>query len=297
MSIIRKQRVFLDTWVLRTLAKDPLSTQVGRIKRMIDAGPWRVVVTADHVFDFCSGTDQKAALADASFVTSCLKPLWMLNGLSIYELEAYREYCRLTATVAPGQPVPCEDLREVLQQICWNTPLQSDMAVLPRDSGAVSFYDMVQMWYVLDAFQQQCMTDVLKGKFGNNRAWARAKGVNWDAYALDVWTKQALEWAGVAYNPAADWHRLNLQNMPAWRMRLEVDKVWHRNPSRPAKTGDFADMNHLALLHYVDAFVTEKDLANMVRETGLDEYEGRVFRNVAAWLAAIDNTKPESQCF
>jgi hypothetical protein len=66
---------------------------------------------------------------------------------------------------------------------------------------------------------------------------------------------------------------------------MGVEMALCKDKSRKSQPSDWADIRHLALLPYVDVFVTEKALAEMIRQGAPKDLVGRVHRSLERWLS------------
>jgi len=287
MPILTPKRVFLDTWVLNRLADDEWPGAFSELVRRIRDCSWQVIVTYDHVFDWGSDSNRERAQDAARFVRQRLDPLWMLCGGNLLRLEAYREFCREAGKPVPQRPWPSRRLHDLWAVMPWPSEVQPSIDAVKHISADLFVDGAVESWFALDDRERRLLTAQLKALFNANRLWARQKGVAWSKHAALVWRRHLAEWAASEdADPALKWNDDRLPRMPGWEARFAVEKIWHSNPQRQPKPGDYADMNHLALLPYVDSFVSERNLGGMIRQAKLHDYEQRVFRKMDEWVAS-----------
>ena len=297
MEIVIPKRVFLDTWVLKDLARGKYSSALRILRNMIERSELRLVVTWDHVADFCAANDSASAESEAAFVDT-LRPLWMPPGVAIYHREAYSEYLTLTGSPPLSPPSPCSGPMGAMRQWfqdCSCVPEMRDISErdVNFDTG-VSFQREVAATYQITrlpgAITQQD-TRNMYALLNANRDWGRAREsrVSWDKHFQILLEKHlcenpaCLERAKVA--PLIP--KAKIERMHAWCAKFGVEKRWYKSRAK-TNLSDPVDSIHLALLPYTDVFVTEKHLASLIHQAHLLPPEfARVFNDPDKWASIL----------
>ena len=299
MSIVTPSRIFLDTWVLKKLARGEHPDLLRKLRQLLDSLVVCVVVTWDHVADYCSDANRSRAEAEAGFVDT-LCPLWMPQGQAIYHREAYSEYCRLTSQQVLPEPFPCPGPAEAMLQWFRDCPSTGEISVVTEFLERASAYDVGatfrrEVEYDLNAYDygwglsRKQSKDILEGLTANRR-WARDSGVTLDAHFRNVLMKHLC-------NPPLSLPRdqvskvvtmASLSNMPAWEVFIEVEKSWHKGRAK-AKISDVTDRWHLALLPYVDHFVADHHLVSLIRQAKLDLGRTKVYDSFEECAGCLAN--------
>jgi hypothetical protein len=301
MAIITPTRLFLDSWVLKRLARGQYQDSLGILRQLIEGSAVTLVVTWDHVDDYCADVDRQRAETEAAFVDT-LKPLWMPQGQAIYHIEAYAEFCRLTLQSLPAEPFPCQGPAEAILQWWRHCPLDegvaSFVAYAPTYDVHATFLREVQ--YVFDDYllgwgptRNQTLTRL--GMLSDNRVWARNHRLDWDKHFRIVLNKHlsATPFSLPPDQVSAVVENASLDNMPAWKAFLETDKAWHKGKAK-AKRSDTLDRYHIAVLPYVDYFVTEGHLASLTQQARLACKRAKVYDNLKDCLAELRGLRGKS---
>ena len=287
--------VFLDTWVLKNLARGAYPDALATLTSLVDRGKVRTIVTLDTVEDFCADGDQPRALREAGFVDK-LNPLWMPPGIGILHREAYSEFRRLTNTPPLPDPFPCTGPIAALAQWiedCPCTPSHGDMHQLASlyDVGA-SFAREVEYTYrveLLNPVIGRREMGKLRALFAQNRTWARQHQVNWEKYFRQTWVRLLAE--PPALKPNADLARLSqetkLERMPALDVMIGLERAWHKDKKAKAKLSDMIDREHLALLPYVSIFICDRQQGSLIHQAKLAGRCARVYDSIDAFLRAM----------
>jgi len=295
MSIRRPQRVFLDSWVLKHLARGQHEECLRIIRTLVNRGDITLVVTWDHIEDFCRDEDQSRAEREAGFVDS-LHPLWMLSGFGIYHREAYSEFRRLTGERPLDDPFPCQGPMEAVLQWFRDCPCDDRVASLgahaatyDRDATYRREVCYIYQGIELGLGEGHEHTLSLRQVINANRVWARDWGVNWDKYFRTTWIKHLTESPSILDKDQVESVAAGaeLERMPAWAAMFAVQRVWHGDKGCNPKPSDIIDLGHLAVGAYVDVFVTERHLASMIRRAKLRTPFARVFNSVATWVDSL----------
>lgn len=296
MSLVFPERVFLDSCMLKRLARGEWPQATEMLRTRIARARSVVIVTGDHIADYGDCTAAKAAMGEAQFVDA-LHPLWMIPGDGIYHREAFSEYLRLTGGQGLPRPFPTRIPSEALLQ--W----ARDCRCLPEvrcvcEALARSDHDPTFSGKLRGGFQQDQLglwprredRLALKDQYSANRAWARRHGLSeeqWNHHFRQKWIRRLLD--PPAEPPGADLDKLaskvEFSRMPAWMAWIGVEKTWHKGQTVP-KQSDLVDVQHLALLPYVDVFITEKNLASMVKQA---KVAGRTFvsSSIREWAERV----------
>lgn len=299
MAIQIPQRVFLDTCALLDLAHGKYPDAMKELRRMVDRDEANIVITYDHVEEFCHSPNRAQTEAEARQVDS-LRPLWQTPGAGIYHREAYSEYLRLTRR-RPLPPVcPAGGyLRALLQSYVdcdWDPQVISNLEALlawnERTGVRQSFSDEVVYCYELERVQpSHAVLKTLKEAFGDGRMWAKDTGwtkKEWDNFLHDKWIEHLCKPPGRVPEQEVQsiYKGVVLKNMPAWYARIRFEQTWCANKASKPKQGDLYDMAQLAQLPYVHVFVTDAHMASLICQARLC-LAARVYPSVEKWLEDV----------
>jgi len=296
MAVQLPRRISLDSWVLKRLARGDWPEANKTLRTQIDEGQCRVIITGDHLFDYGDCEADDLAMQEADFI-DMLNPLWILPGEGIYCREAFSEYLRLTGR-EPLPPLTPRDTASaaMLQwaQDCDCLPdIRSQCVNLAHNDQDRTFSGKLLAGFRSDGLGIAPSMEErigMKDRYGSYRASLREQGLS-EEHLEQYFRKM---WINCLTLPPAKPPKDNLNllaekvdftRMPAWTVRMAVDRTWHRNQTVP-KRGDLVDTYHLALLPYVDVFVTEKNLADMIKQAGLKS-RALVFSSICEWRDAV----------
>jgi len=281
--------------VLKGLARGEWPEAEKMLRRQIGDGQCCVIITPDHIFDYGDCKADDLAMQEAYFVDT-LHPLWMLPGEAIYRREAFSEYLQLTSRKILPPPFPRKTASAAALQWlvdCDCRPeIRSRFVGWAQDDRDSTFSGKLRGGFMGDLGGLQPGRKeriALKQKYNSMRASVRNRGLS-DRELERAFRKH---WVSCLTLPPAKPPKDNLTlladkvdfgRMPAWPVWMEVNRTWLRNQTAP-KLGDLVDAWHLALLPYVDVFVTEKNLADMIRQTGLKP-RALVFSSICEWREA-----------
>lgn len=296
MAIERPKRVFLDSCILIDLAKGKWPDDLRGLCDAIDKGECRVIVTSDHLSDYEDCSDTERAISEGEHVDR-LRPLWMLSGGDIHRWEAYSDYLRLEDKPTLLLPSPSQDVSELLRPLIENCTCSEEFKKYAESLAAfdcgITFSDRLKGTFGADKMGMgpgMVRRLRLKDDYACSRDRARRQGESdedWDRYLRTRWVTGVTKLSAVI--PEAYLKRLaekvDFERMPAWAAHRAVERVW-RNDQARAKRSDLNDMRHLAQLPYVDVFITEKYLAEMIKQA---KVAGKAFvgTNIGEWLADV----------
>jgi len=294
MAVQQPQRVFLDTWVLKHLARGEYPTAMCELRDLIRRAEVQLIITADHVDDFCADVNRARAEKEASFVDS-LKPLWMIPGCGVCHREAYSEFLGLQGKKPLDDPYPCAGPGQALQQWLVECPCVTQVRALFRLAPCLdvnaSFSREVRNAYDGAKLGMGPTQEAVRNAYNTintNRLWARQAGVNWDSHFRTVWVRYLTLHPGALsateVQPLA--HKVRLANMPAWMVLLGVEKAWHGDKRAKAKPSDIPDRGHLAHLPYMDVFVLEANAASLIQQAKIAGPVAAIYRSLDSWLDA-----------
>lgn len=297
MTLVRPQRVYLDTSRLIELAKDDEGPECRRLKHKIHQEAAVVVlVTYDHVAEFCAYTNRHKALEQARFVDT-LKPLWLPRGMGIYHREAYSEYLRLLG----NEPLPPAEVRASLLEA--ERQWLGDFPCLPQ---RVIPAQLIACLDKPNAFSQEvCYAHLCekhnpqmhafsqnKEAFAQGRNWLHSRDISepdWDAIFHSHWIQDLTE--DPLTVPLEEAIKLcdnaQLKRMPAWRTRFGIERIWQADKMTKPKAGDLMDMVHVAALPYVHHFVADAQMASLITQAKLGPDSAKVHTTIKQCLEAL----------
>jgi len=295
MDIKMPKRIFLDSWVLKRLARGEWPDAEKWLRVQINEMQCSIIVTADHIYDYGDCNAHRPAMQEAHFVDT-LRPLWMLPGEGICRREAFSEYLKLTDRKALPPPFPettfyAAALQWLIDCRC-KPEIRSRYMARAQENCDSTFSGKLRSSFTGDSEWLQPLRDgriTFKQKFNSTRESVRKHGYSEDKFE----DRYRENWIRCLTDPPAEppqedltelAEKVDFARMPAWTVRMAVDRTWHKNQTKP-KPGDLVDTWHLSLLPYVDVYVTEKNLAGMIKQAGLKP-EALVFSNIYDWQKA-----------
>ena len=294
-GIARTKRVFLDSCILKRLARGEWPAEGRTLRTGIDRGDFVLVVTNDHIADYGDCTAEGPAMREALYVDT-LHPLWVACGDAVYHREAYSEYLRLTGGSPLPPPCPLSSPSEALLQWVGECGYPKDLQVTVADLAArdrdVTFSGKLRGGFQGDllglppGLSTRLQT---RTEYADHRRRARQQslsGSEWDRQFRMRWVRWLTD--APAKPPDADLHCLSAQvdfsRMPAWMAMIGVERTWYRSQTQ-SRPSDLTDMRHLALLPYVDVFVAEKNLVGVIEQAKVAG-ETFVYADIRDWLSS-----------
>jgi len=293
MPIVLPKRVFLDSCLLKRLARGEWPAEERELRDRIHRGSARVIITGDHVTDYGDCSAENLAMKEASFVDT-LHPLWLPPGNGVYHREAYSEYRRLTGDGPLPSLVPTDSHAAAMAQWIEDCPcLPSHRAALRRLAEPeldTTFSGMIRGGFLGDSLGVgPTLADRLaqRSVFSAKRETARRRGTTDGQLDRDFRVRWVMWLSNPPAVPPGDdliniAHLVDFSRMPAWTALIAIWRTWNKSNTKP-KQSDLTDMQHLALLPYVNVFITEKNLADMIRQAKVGG-STLVYTDVTAWF-------------
>ena len=196
LQIESRNRAFLDSCILKRLARGEWASELATLRRLIDQGRWVLIITPDHLSDYGDCRAESASMSEARFVDT-LRPFWMPPGDGIYHREAYSEFLRLTGRQPLREPFPVRTASEALCQWLHDCPCLEESSELAVGFALVdtdpTFSGKLAGGFMADAIHfgpRRGERLGLKAKYAANRAWARDQkfsAVEWDGHFRQRW--------------------------------------------------------------------------------------------------------------
>lgn len=236
MTLELPERIFLDSCVLKRFAHGDCPEATATLRRRIDEGRSRIIVTIDHIADYGDCEAGNVAMREAYFVDT-LQPLWMLPGVGIYQREAFSEYLRLTGREPLGPLFPTKmPWDAALQWVCDCTVLpeiRSQRMKLCRTDYDPTFSGVLRAGFLADGlgvFPSGKERIVSKQEYNSGRASTRERGLSdeqFEQHFRQEWIRRlTVSPAELPRNeliPLAP--NVDSSRMPAWMAQILVEKT------------------------------------------------------------------------